>query len=106
MIKHLGDWAVLEYEREEDYIPTTGGLLISSKRNQRAMMKGSRHTLSADPDLEIPDLVRCATVVSSKNIKVGTKVLFNKHDGWGFELDKKYLYAIPEAKLMAEVIDK
>lgn len=106
MIKHLGEWAILEYEREEDYIPVAGGILVSSKRNQRAMLKGSKHTLSGDPDLELPDVVRAGTVLSATNLKKGETVLFNKHDGWGFEFDKKYLYAIREANIMGVLVEK
>lgn len=106
MIKHLGDWAILEYEREADYVAVAGGFLVSSKRNQRAMLKGSKHTLSSDPDLELPDVVRAAKVLSAPTLKKGTTVIFNKHDGWGFEFDTRYLYAIKEAAIMGEIVEK
>ena len=105
MIKHLGDWAILEYERGEDYVATTSGFLVSSKRTQRAMLKGTKHTLSGDPDVELPDVVRIGTVVSASALKKGDKVLFNKHDGWGFEFNKQYLYAIKEANIMGMIVD-
>lgn len=95
------DWTIVEYEREKDVTATAAGILVPSARNQRAMIKGKSHTISADPDQKgLPDVVRIGTVTSSDLFKKGTPVFFNKHDGFGFELDGKYLYAIKSELVM------
>lgn len=100
MIEAQGYWTILEYEREKD-MTDIGGILVPTARNQRKMIKGTTHTISSDPDQQnLPDVVRIGTVVSGK-LKKDTTVLFNKHDGFGFDLDGKYLYAIKDELIMA-----
>ncbi len=96
MIHANRGWSIIEYEKGEDFIETKGGLYIAAGRTQRAMMKsGAKHTIGADPDVDIPDLVRFGTLIAGDGIfKVGAQVLFNKHDAFGFELDDKHYYAI------------
>lgn len=104
MIQARPGWAVLEYEREEDHSATASGILIPSQRNQRVMMKGKMHNISADPDHNLPDVIRVGTVVSSEILKTGVQVLFNKHDGVGFVFDDKYFFVIKEELIAAAVV--
>lgn len=102
MITAQGYWTILEYEREKD-MTEINGLLVPTARNQRKMIKGQTHVISSDPDQKgLPDVVRIGTVVSGA-LKAGTMVLFNKHDGFGFEYNDKYLYAIKDELIMAVI---
>lgn len=101
MIKAGPTWAIIEYEKEESHVEVAG-ILVPSKRTQRLNLKGTSRTISRDADVEIPDVVRAGTLVSGDiGFPIGTTVLFNKHDAYGFELDTKYFYAIKAELVMA-----
>lgn len=86
MIKALGNWAVVKYEKEESTVTTSFGFVMPSARQQRLNMKGKDKVIGRDPDVELPDLVRAGELVSGKveGAPVGSTVIFNKHDAIGF----------------------
>lgn len=101
-MKALEGWTIVRYQREKDWdVTSTSGIIAPSARNQRMMVKGKQHTISGDPDHNLPDLMRIGEVVASSKFVEGVHLLFNKHDGYGFELDGEYLFALPNDKAMA-----
>lgn len=104
MIQAREGWAVLEYDRGESHVEHSSGILVPTARTQRMTIRGKTHTISSDPDANLPDAIRIGTVISSKTLNEGIQVLFNKHNGYGFDLDGKYLYLIEDKYIAAAVI--
>lgn len=102
MITARKGWAIIKYEKQDIHIEVSG-ILIPSSRTQMLSKKGKSRTISTDPDANIPDVIRAGTIVSANELENGTEVLFNRHDGFGFEFDKQYLYSIKEELIMAVI---
>lgn len=101
MMKAQKGWTIVRYEKEMDYQQSTSGIHVPSQRNQRFMMKGKSHVISADPDHNLPDLMRVGEVVTSAKYEDGASLLFNKNNGDGFELDGAYYFAIRDEHVVA-----
>jgi len=104
MIKAGAKWAVIEYEKEDAYVPSASGIIVPSKRQQHLSLKGTTHYIGNDPDVDLPDMVRTGILVSGEiGVPVGTTVFFNKHEAFGFTLNEKYYYAIRADMVMASL---
>ena len=102
MIKATLEHTIIAYEPQDDYVKSESGIAIPTElERRRVLRKDGNKTFDADDPP--PDIIREGIVEDSKTYAKGTKVFFNKHDGYQVIHEEKIYYSVQDKLILAYV---